>query len=95
VILRRSWGERVSQERPRYRLNLEVPVNKVISPASNAIPKTLANLSEFGNIDETGEVLQIGALIIKLAQSVVLSIIPLAKNFECVGVIGSCSRRSE
>jgi hypothetical protein len=52
----------------------------------------MADLSEFGDIDETGEVLQIGALIIKLAQPIMLSIIPLTEHFECFDDIGSCSR---
>ena len=52
----------------------------------------MADLSEFGNIDETSEVLQIGALIIKLAKSIVLSIISLTEHFECFNDIGSCNR---
>ena len=46
-------------------------------------------LAELGNIDQTGEVLEVGALVVEFAQSIMLSVVALAQRSERVRIIGT------
>jgi hypothetical protein len=47
-------------------------------------------LSEFRNVDKAGEVLKIGALVVKLAQRMMLSIVSLYEGKKCIVIICFC-----
>lgn len=46
-------------------------------------------LTEFGNVDQTCEIFQIGAFIVEFPQCVVLGAVSLTKRFQCFMVISS------
>ena len=57
--------------------------------------KSITHLAEFRDVYEAGEILQIGTLIIELAQAIVLRVVTLTKEFKCVDIIGPCIWRKK
>jgi len=53
----------------------------------------MTDLAEFGDVYESGEVLQIGTFIIEFAQAIVLGIKTLAKGFKYFDITCPCTRR--